>query len=166
MGFYFEILILSYLRFSWVSGTHKNVSRVYEKRYRNSNISRYYYNNVNKDNNTTDRSNNNVLIFRTYANETTQFLKSFGVGAPAGASATDAKSAATDETLVDHVTVWNPFDDPSPFCHLSEDHLFGAEFDKIRRGSQSSKFLKPLIYFSKCLCQLKWKLNSLKETSV
>jgi len=60
------------------------------------------------------------------------------VGAPAGASATDAKSAATDETLVDHVTVWNPFDDPSPFCHLSEDHLFGAEFDKIRRGSQSS----------------------------
>jgi len=75
---------------------------------------------------------------KTYANETTQFLKSFGVGAPPGASATDTGSVATDESLVDHVTVWNPFDDPSPFCHLSEDHLFGAEFDKIRRGSQSS----------------------------
>ena len=88
---------------------------------------------------------------RTYANETTQFLKSFGVGGPTGASATDAASAVTDETLVNHVAIWNPFDDPSPFCHLSEDHLFGAEFDKIRRGSQSSKFHLFYIYFLICL---------------
>lgn len=37
------------------------------------------------------------------------------------------------------MAVWNPFDDATPFCQLSEDHLFGAEFDRIRRGSQSSE---------------------------
>lgn len=36
-------------------------------------------------------------------------------------------------------TDWNPFEDPAPFNQLTEDHLFGAEFDKIKRGSQSSK---------------------------
>ncbi|KAG1676273.1 AP2-associated protein kinase 1 [Nymphon striatum] len=36
-----------------------------------------------------------------------------------------------------NTTRWNPFDD-SAFGQLSEDHLFGQEFDKIRRGSQSS----------------------------
>jgi len=52
----------------------------------------------------------------------------------------DTMAAAVDgAALVGHVAVWNPFDDPSPFCQLHEDHLFGAEFDKIRRGSQSSK---------------------------
>lgn len=49
------------------------------------------------------------------------------------------KATADGTALVGHVAVWNPFDDPSPFCQLNEDHLFGAEFDKIRRGSQSSK---------------------------
>lgn len=34
---------------------------------------------------------------------------------------------------------WNPFGE-APFNQLTEDHIFGAEFDKIRRGSQSSKF--------------------------
>lgn len=54
----------------------------------------------------------------------------------------DTMAAAVDGTaLVGHVAVWNPFDDPSPFCQLNEDHLFGAEFDKIRRGSQSSKLV-------------------------
>ncbi|KAG8229576.1 hypothetical protein J437_LFUL009558 [Ladona fulva] len=33
---------------------------------------------------------------------------------------------------------WNPFEDATPFSQLTEDHIFGAEFDKIRRGSQSS----------------------------
>ncbi len=52
----------------------------------------------------------------------------------------DAMTAAADgAALVGHVAVWNPFDDSSPFNQLNEDHLFGAEFDKIRRGSQSSK---------------------------
>ncbi|XP_075215855.1 numb-associated kinase [Lycorma delicatula] len=35
---------------------------------------------------------------------------------------------------------WNPFEEPptTPFTPMTEDHLFGAEFDKIKRGSQSS----------------------------
>nr|CAD7257822.1 unnamed protein product [Timema shepardi] len=36
------------------------------------------------------------------------------------------------------VADWNPFEDATPFNQLTEDHIFGAEFDKIRRGSQSS----------------------------
>lgn len=36
---------------------------------------------------------------------------------------------------------WNPFEDPTPFSQMTEDHIFDAEFDSIRqRGSQSSKF--------------------------
>ncbi|RZF41423.1 hypothetical protein LSTR_LSTR000137 [Laodelphax striatellus] len=37
-------------------------------------------------------------------------------------------------------TGWNPFEEPSStsFCHVAEDNFFGAEFDKIQRGSQSS----------------------------
>ena len=38
------------------------------------------------------------------------------------------------------VRTWNPFNDAQPFSQMSEDHIFGAEFDRIRRGSQSSKF--------------------------
>uniref|UniRef100_U5EMV2 Putative ap2-associated protein kinase 1 n=1 Tax=Corethrella appendiculata TaxID=1370023 RepID=U5EMV2_9DIPT len=34
---------------------------------------------------------------------------------------------------------WNPFGDPQPFSQMTEDHIFGAEFDLIRqKGSQSS----------------------------
>ncbi|XP_039277735.1 serine/threonine-protein kinase ppk29 [Nilaparvata lugens] len=37
-------------------------------------------------------------------------------------------------------TGWNPFEEPSStaFTHITEDNFFGAEFDKIQRGSQSS----------------------------
>lgn len=36
---------------------------------------------------------------------------------------------------------WNPFEDPTPFSQMSEDYIFGAEFDKIRReGSETSRF--------------------------
>lgn len=35
------------------------------------------------------------------------------------------------------VAAWNPFED-TPFNQLTEDHIFGAEFDKIRRGSNTS----------------------------
>lgn len=35
---------------------------------------------------------------------------------------------------------WNPFEDPTPFSQMTEDHIFDAEFDAIRqRGSQTSK---------------------------
>ncbi|XP_053686988.1 serine/threonine-protein kinase sel-5 isoform X2 [Sabethes cyaneus] len=34
---------------------------------------------------------------------------------------------------------WNPFGDPTPFAQMTEDHIFGEEFDKIRKqGSQGS----------------------------
>lgn len=88
--------------------------------------------------------------FRAYADETNQFLKSF-VPPPGvlhkvvpDAAVSPTYSPPVDEragagaSLVGHVAVWNPFEDPKPFCQLTEDHLFGAEFDKIRRGSQSS----------------------------
>ena len=81
------------------------------------------------------------LLFRSYADETNQFLKSFVPPSQVtGESFGQPDVAAADGTaLVGHVAVWNPFDDSSPFNQMNEDHLFGAEFDKIRRGSQSSK---------------------------
>ena len=82
-----------------------------------------------------------LYYLRTYADETNQFLKSFVP--PAAKEESDhgrEMSSADGASLVGHVAVWNPFDDSAPFCQLSEDHLFGAEFDKIRRGSQSSKY--------------------------
>ncbi|XP_034243808.1 uncharacterized protein LOC117646752 [Thrips palmi] len=41
-------------------------------------------------------------------------------------------------SLSEEIADWNPFHEPSKPEHLSEDQFFGAEFDKIRRGSQSS----------------------------
>ncbi|KAF4533543.1 hypothetical protein B566_EDAN001028 [Ephemera danica] len=46
-------------------------------------------------------------------------------------------AAAPGRSLSADVADWNPFEEP-PFSLMSEDHIFGAEFDKIRRGSQSS----------------------------
>lgn len=40
--------------------------------------------------------------------------------------------------LTKEVKTWNPFEDS--FTQISEDHLFGQEFDKIRQqGSQTSE---------------------------
>ncbi|XP_026675899.1 uncharacterized protein LOC103524827 [Diaphorina citri] len=36
-------------------------------------------------------------------------------------------------SLSAEVNSWNPFEDTAPFSQLSEDHIFGAEFDKIQR---------------------------------
>lgn len=62
--------------------------------------------------------------------------------APLGSSAssTDISHAIGPDTrsLSADVADWNPFEEP-PFSQMSEDHIFGAEFDKIRKGSQSSK---------------------------
>jgi AP2-associated kinase len=46
-------------------------------------------------------------------------------------------AAGPGRSLSADVADWNPFEEP-PFSQMSEDHIFGAEFDKIRRGSQSS----------------------------
>nr|XP_045620395.1 uncharacterized protein LOC123771725 isoform X2 [Procambarus clarkii] len=88
---------------------------------------------------------------KTFANETTQFLAPF----EASVRTTERESGPTSilqsedgsqEGLVTsevslaaaEVRTWNPFNDTTPFSQMSEDHIFGAEFDKIRRGSQSS----------------------------
>nr|XP_023024483.1 uncharacterized protein LOC111512577 [Leptinotarsa decemlineata] len=97
---------------------------------------------------------------KTYASETSQFLAPFEssmkprsnnsptepedlnrILAPMGTSASttdlshplgpDSRSLSAD------VADWNPFEE-TPFSQMTEDHIFGAEFDKIRRGSGSS----------------------------
>ncbi|KAK3923687.1 AP2-associated protein kinase 1 [Frankliniella fusca] len=47
---------------------------------------------------------------------------------------TDRAALSMSEEVAD----WNPFHECSKSENLSEDQFFGAEFDKIRRGSQSS----------------------------
>lgn len=58
-------------------------------------------------------------------------------------SGVDGRSLSAD------VASWNPFEEATPFAQLTEDHIFGAEFDKIRQGSgsQSSKCYLFLISF-------------------
>lgn len=47
----------------------------------------------------------------------------------------------TMKTIRNEVAKWNPFEDPTPFSQMTEDHIFDAEFDAIRqRGSQSSEY--------------------------
>ena len=46
---------------------------------------------------------------------------------------------ASGRSLSANIADWNPFEDSTPFSQMTEDHIFGAEFDKIRKGSQSSK---------------------------
>lgn len=31
---------------------------------------------------------------------------------------------------------WNPFEDTTPFNQVTEDHIFGAEFDRIRQEGE------------------------------
>ncbi|XP_076766823.1 numb-associated kinase isoform X2 [Xylocopa sonorina] len=54
------------------------------------------------------------------------------IGELSSVTATEARSLSAD------VAAWNPFEDVQPFNQLTEDHIFGAEFDKIRRGSNAS----------------------------
>lgn len=106
---------------------------------------------------------------RVFANETSQFLAPFESSmkskvndsppltgelskiplAPLGSSASSMDvshpTEADNRSLSAEVADWNPFEDP-PFSQMTEDHIFGAEFDKIRRGSQSSEFFTLLIF--------------------
>lgn len=46
----------------------------------------------------------------------------------------------TENTVRKKVAQWNPFEDPTPFSQMTEDHIIDAEFEAIRqRGSQTSK---------------------------
>lgn len=97
-----------------------------------------------------------------YASETSQFLAPYessmksrtsdsppmqsdvarGPMVPPGVSASTADVnhpiAPDSRSLSADVADWNPFEEP-PFSQMTEDHIFGEEFDKIRRGSQSSE---------------------------
>ncbi|KAK2582001.1 hypothetical protein KPH14_002434 [Odynerus spinipes] len=100
---------------------------------------------------------------KTFATETTQFLAPYEVSVKLHAEDIIPPEVATDTkpcigTSASHVRVgelssligsegrslstdmaaWNPFEDVQPFGQLTEDHIFGAEFDKIRRGSNTS----------------------------
>ncbi|EDW90344.1 AP2-associated protein kinase 1 isoform X1 [Drosophila yakuba] len=101
---------------------------------------------------------------KTFANETSQFLAPFNNNLAAMgdgpqtlataasnpgiyASATANSSAVSISELMKpgqapvekRVEAWNPFEEEQPFSQMTEDHIFEAEFDKIRqRGSQGS----------------------------
>ncbi|XP_057337940.1 BMP-2-inducible protein kinase isoform X2 [Microplitis mediator] len=100
---------------------------------------------------------------KVFANETSQFLAPYDAsvrphseedtlpdikteGRPCiGTSASHVRvgelssvSSVEGRSLSADVSTWNPFEDTQPFNQLTEDHIFGAEFDKIRRGSNSS----------------------------
>lgn len=53
---------------------------------------------------------------------------------------TTKSNSSVDEkrSLSADVADWNPFEE-QPFSEMTEDHIFGEEFDKIRKGSQGSK---------------------------
>ncbi|KAK5640382.1 hypothetical protein RI129_011193 [Pyrocoelia pectoralis] len=97
---------------------------------------------------------------KVYATETSQFLAPYESSikprnsesppelpssdfqmAPPGCSASSTDISHTtnadNRSLSADIADWNPFEEP-PFSQMTEDHIFGAEFDKIRRGSQSS----------------------------
>ncbi|XP_011501176.1 PREDICTED: probable serine/threonine-protein kinase nek3 [Ceratosolen solmsi marchali] len=100
---------------------------------------------------------------KVFANETSQFLAPYKASVKSrtedislpevladikpviGASASHVRigqlsniSGAEIRSLSADIAAWNPFEDVQPFNQLTEDHIFGAEFDKIRRGSKSS----------------------------
>ncbi|XP_076264349.1 numb-associated kinase [Rhynchophorus ferrugineus] len=95
---------------------------------------------------------------KAFATETTQFLAPFESSmkprtrdSPTQACSDDAATApmgsststcdvshtigADSRSLSADVANWNPFEESTPFSQMTEDHIFGAEFDKIRRGS-------------------------------
>lgn len=52
----------------------------------------------------------------------------------------------SEQLITRDLSKWNPFEDRTPFSQMTEDHIFGAEFDKIRReGSQNSKLYLSLL---------------------
>lgn len=80
------------------------------------------------------------FLYRNVAKEITQFLTPYETSQNhAIASNEPAPTAATQQKNLNDLSQWNPFVNSGPPSNLTEDHVFGQEFDKIRRGSQSSK---------------------------
>ncbi|KAH8263622.1 hypothetical protein KR044_011773 [Drosophila immigrans] len=101
---------------------------------------------------------------KTFANETSQFLAPYnnniamsgdgpqnvtlataasnpGIYASSGTASVMSLSSneLARQTMDKRVEAWNPFEEEQPFSQMTEDHIFEAEFDKIRqRGSQGS----------------------------
>lgn len=91
---------------------------------------------------------------KAFATETTQFLAPYEASKPKdqeaapsdthllGASSSQSDVASNEDMRCQSATTapphWNPFYEPEPFSNVTEDQIFGAEFDKIQRGSQSS----------------------------
>ncbi|XP_043683367.1 BMP-2-inducible protein kinase isoform X1 [Vespula pensylvanica] len=108
-------------------------------------------------------NNGHFDVHRAFATETTQFLAPYEVSVKLRSEEITSPEVPIDTkpcigTSASHVRIgelssligsegrslntemaaWNPFEDVQPFGQLTEDHIFGAEFDKIRRGSNTS----------------------------
>uniref|UniRef100_A0A0A9WIM8 AP2-associated protein kinase 1 n=1 Tax=Lygus hesperus TaxID=30085 RepID=A0A0A9WIM8_LYGHE len=95
---------------------------------------------------------------KAFTSETTQFLAPYEASKPnieeqetkavsdsqivSQGSLGRTEFSATEDVRCQSATVapphWNPFYEAEPFSNATEDQIFGAEFDKIQRGSQSS----------------------------
>ncbi|XP_076315749.1 uncharacterized protein LOC143228366 [Tachypleus tridentatus] len=75
---------------------------------------------------------------KNFAHETSRFLAPFETSKNRNGTThkTQGITASVSQQPAQHH--WNPFDDAVSFSQMTEDHIFGQEFDKIRRGSQSS----------------------------
>ncbi|CAL1287270.1 unnamed protein product [Larinioides sclopetarius] len=76
---------------------------------------------------------------KNVAKEISQFLTPYETSQNHAVIANEAPStAASQQKHLSDLSQWNPFINPSTAPDLAEDQAFGQEFDKIRRGSQSS----------------------------
>ncbi|GIX91151.1 AP2-associated protein kinase 1 [Caerostris extrusa] len=76
---------------------------------------------------------------KNVAKEITQFLTPYETSQNHAVLANETPStAASQQKHLSDLSQWNPFINPNTAPNLAEDQAFGQEFDKIRRGSQSS----------------------------
>ncbi|XP_058467225.1 BMP-2-inducible protein kinase [Malaya genurostris] len=95
---------------------------------------------------------------KAYTTETSQFLAPYDASNNYQPAETESSANGSEQNLHSIPTsfesrssnpqlnltqnkqqTWNPFGDPTPFSQMTEDHIFGEEFDKIRQlGSQGS----------------------------
>ncbi|XP_036328440.1 platelet binding protein GspB [Rhagoletis pomonella] len=67
-----------------------------------------------------------------------QVVPSANVAVDGAGTTNQARASGTGSSMEQRIEAWNPFEE-QPFGQMTEDHIFEAEFDKIRqRGSQGS----------------------------
>lgn len=65
------------------------------------------------------------------------------------------------------ISKWNPFEDPTPFNQMTEDHIFEAEFDALReRNGQAGKHHSTHIHEAKNQIKFAFAVTVLKESDV